>query len=511
MYRLENTRLKTPWAAGNGPPRSRQRQGAARCPRGGAVSSSGRPFGTDDGPRSADRVRRRLPEVRAVYDDIMATRKVPSVNNFWKVLAHDPANLARVWAQVKSVMADGALDPLVKEMLYIAVSVTNNCEYCIHSHTAAARGKGMTPAMFHELLAVVALANETNRFANGYRIDVDEQFRDPLGMTPTDAARRGAATTRRCIRSIEPYASGRIALDALHTMHWETCGNPDGVPLVFLHGGPGGGCLPHHRRFYDPAFFRIVLYDQRGCGALDADRVARSTTRRRISSPISSACASRSASSAGLVFGGSWGSTLALAYAQAHPDRVLGLVLRGIFLATHREIDWFMHGIAQRLSRGVARVRGVPSARRARRSPRQLLSPADRSRPGGAPARGAGVGSLRRRVLDAAAAARRDREVRQRRRGARHRAPRGALLRPPRIPARRRAARGRAAHPPHPLHHRAGPLRHRVPAGHRRHACPRVARGRVRRRARRRALGARARHHPRAGGRRPAPAAQRLT
>jgi len=120
-------------------------------------------------------------EVRAVYDDIMATRKVPSVNNFWKVLAHDPANLARVWTHVKSVMGDGALDPLVKEMLYIAVSVTNNCEYCIHSHTAAARGKGMTPAMYHELLAVVALANETNRFANGYRIDVDERFEDPLG------------------------------------------------------------------------------------------------------------------------------------------------------------------------------------------------------------------------------------------------------------------------------------------------------------------------------------------
>jgi AhpD family alkylhydroperoxidase len=121
------------------------------------------------------------PDVRAVYDDIMATRKVPSVNNFWKVLAHDPVNLKRVWQQVKSVMGDGALDPLVKEMLYIAVSVTNNCEYCIHSHTAAARGKGMTPAMYHELLAVVALANETNRFANGYRIDVDERFQDPLG------------------------------------------------------------------------------------------------------------------------------------------------------------------------------------------------------------------------------------------------------------------------------------------------------------------------------------------
>jgi AhpD family alkylhydroperoxidase len=110
----------------------------------------------------------------------MATRRVPAVNNFWKALANDPANLARVWANVKEVMGPGALDPLVKELLYVAVSVTNNCEYCIHSHAAAARNKGMTPAMFDELLAVVALANATNRLANGYRIDVDAQFRDPV-------------------------------------------------------------------------------------------------------------------------------------------------------------------------------------------------------------------------------------------------------------------------------------------------------------------------------------------
>jgi AhpD family alkylhydroperoxidase len=120
------------------------------------------------------------PEVRAVYDDIMETRKTDWVNNFWKHQAHHPPTLKRVWEAVKAVMAPGALDPLVKEMIYVAVSVTNNCEYCIHSHTAAARGRGMTPAMYHELLAVVALANETNRFANGYRIDVDERFRDPL-------------------------------------------------------------------------------------------------------------------------------------------------------------------------------------------------------------------------------------------------------------------------------------------------------------------------------------------
>jgi AhpD family alkylhydroperoxidase len=121
------------------------------------------------------------PAVRAVYDDIRATRNTDYINNFWKVLAHDPAMLARTWAQVKEVMAAGALDPLVKEMIYIAVSVTNNCEYCIHSHTAAARGKGMTPQMFDELIAVAALANATNRLANGYRIDVDERFASPLG------------------------------------------------------------------------------------------------------------------------------------------------------------------------------------------------------------------------------------------------------------------------------------------------------------------------------------------
>lgn len=116
------------------------------------------------------------PEVRAVFDDIMATRKTDWVNNFWKVLATHPPTLRRIWENVKQVMAPGALDPLVKEMVYVAVSVTNNCEYCINSHTAGARAKGMTDAQFAELLAVVGLANETNRLANGYRIPVDPQF-----------------------------------------------------------------------------------------------------------------------------------------------------------------------------------------------------------------------------------------------------------------------------------------------------------------------------------------------
>jgi AhpD family alkylhydroperoxidase len=116
-------------------------------------------------------------EVRAVYDDIMKTRGVDWINNFWKALANDPKELARVWRNVKQVMAPGALDPLVKEMVYVAVSATNGCEYCTYSHTAAARKRGMTDAMLMELLAVVGLANETNRLANGLRIDVDRHFK----------------------------------------------------------------------------------------------------------------------------------------------------------------------------------------------------------------------------------------------------------------------------------------------------------------------------------------------
>jgi AhpD family alkylhydroperoxidase len=117
------------------------------------------------------------PEVRSVYDDIMKTRGVDWINNFWKVLANDPKELARVWQNVKQVMAPGALDPLVKEMIYVAVSATNGCEYCTYSHTAAARKKGMSEAMLMELMAVVGLANETNRLSDGLRIDVDRQFK----------------------------------------------------------------------------------------------------------------------------------------------------------------------------------------------------------------------------------------------------------------------------------------------------------------------------------------------
>ena len=114
--------------------------------------------------------------VRAVFDDIKTSRNVPDVNNFWKYLARDPALLKRTWESVKEVMAPGALDPLTKEMIYLAVSVTNGCAYCIASHTAAARKAGMSEAMFGELMSVTGMANETNRLANSYRVPVDPAF-----------------------------------------------------------------------------------------------------------------------------------------------------------------------------------------------------------------------------------------------------------------------------------------------------------------------------------------------
>ena len=116
-------------------------------------------------------------EVRAIYDDIMRTRQTDWINNFWKVLACDPAALRRTWESVKQIMAPGALDPLAKEMIYLAVSASNQCSYCIASHTAAARKKGMTDAMFQELMAVVGMANETNRLAAGYQVEIDGRYR----------------------------------------------------------------------------------------------------------------------------------------------------------------------------------------------------------------------------------------------------------------------------------------------------------------------------------------------
>jgi len=143
---------------------------------------------------------------------------------------------------------------------------------------------------------------------------------------------------------IEPYDSGMLALDDVHTMYWETSGNPDGVPVLFLHGGPGGGSSPEHRRFFDPTFFRAVLFDQRGAGVSTPVGEASGNTTQQLIEDIE-----RLREYLGierwLVFGGSWGSTLGLAYGQAHPSRCLGFLLRGIFLGRPSEIQWFLYGL----------------------------------------------------------------------------------------------------------------------------------------------------------------------
>src|SRR5579859_5541861 len=141
---------------------------------------------------------------------------------------------------------------------------------------------------------------------------------------------------------IEPYRSDRLRVDSTHTLYWEECGNPRGVPVVFLHGGPGSGATPTHRRFFDPSVFRIIIFDQRGAGrSTPLGSVTDNTTAHLIADM--EALRRLLEIEAWLVFGGSWGSTLSLAYGEAHPERCLGFVLRGIFLFTIGEVDWFMH------------------------------------------------------------------------------------------------------------------------------------------------------------------------
>ncbi|TMG82664.1 MAG: prolyl aminopeptidase [Betaproteobacteria bacterium] len=143
---------------------------------------------------------------------------------------------------------------------------------------------------------------------------------------------------------IAPNHTGTLALDELHTMYWEESGNPGGIPAVFLHGGPGGGSAPDHRRFFDPAFYRIIVYDQRGAGRSTPLGELKDNTTPNLVADLERLRTHLSIER-WLIFGGSWGSTLALAYAQAHPDRLLGLVLRGIFLCRALEIDWFLYGM----------------------------------------------------------------------------------------------------------------------------------------------------------------------
>lgn len=143
---------------------------------------------------------------------------------------------------------------------------------------------------------------------------------------------------------IEPYRTGTLAVDELHTLYWEECGNPDGQPVLFLHGGPGAGTSPSHRRFFDPAHYRIVLFDQRGAGKSTPLGEYRNNTTALLIEDIEKIRVMLGIQQ-WLVFGGSWGSTLALAYGEAHPERCLGFVLRGIFLCTKAEVDWFVNGM----------------------------------------------------------------------------------------------------------------------------------------------------------------------
>jgi len=150
------------------------------------------------------------PEVRAIYDDIMATRHTDWINNFWKALAHDPASLKRTWDSLKAIMAPGALDPLTKELLYVAVSVTNGCAYCIASHTAAAQKAGMSAAMFAELLAVVGMANTTNRLANGYQVEIDDRFRSPASVVEDTSEPPLAAGASSAPHRQQPRPQSRV-------------------------------------------------------------------------------------------------------------------------------------------------------------------------------------------------------------------------------------------------------------------------------------------------------------
>jgi proline iminopeptidase len=145
---------------------------------------------------------------------------------------------------------------------------------------------------------------------------------------------------------VEPHDSGMLALDDLHTMYWESVGNPHGIPVLFLHGGPGGGCSPEHRRFFDPDFYRAVLFDQRGAGASTPLGEVQSNTTQHLIADIET-LREYLGIERWLIFGGSWGSTLGLAYGQAHPERCSGFLLRGIFLGRQSEVDWFLYGARQ--------------------------------------------------------------------------------------------------------------------------------------------------------------------
>jgi proline iminopeptidase len=159
-----------------------------------------------------------------------------------------------------------------------------------------------------------------------------------------DPARSTITAPDPLFPEIEPHAAGRLSVDPRHTLYWEECGNPEGEPILFLHGGPGGGCLPYHRRFYDPAHWRIILVDQRGAGRSTPSADITDNTTWHLVADLERLRALRGIDR-WVVFGGSWGATLAIAYAESFPEHCSGLVLRGVFLASAAEIDWFLHGM----------------------------------------------------------------------------------------------------------------------------------------------------------------------
>ncbi|NKB19830.1 MAG: prolyl aminopeptidase [Alphaproteobacteria bacterium] len=151
-------------------------------------------------------------------------------------------------------------------------------------------------------------------------------------------------TREQLFPPINPYETGRLALDGTHIMYWEQSGNPHGVPVVFLHGGPGAGATPVHRRFFDPSVYRVIIFDQRGAGRSEPQGELTNNTTQDLVGDIETLRVHLGIDR-WMVFGGSWGSTLALAYGQAHPDRCIGFVLRGIFLGRQQELDWFLYGM----------------------------------------------------------------------------------------------------------------------------------------------------------------------
>ncbi len=306
-------------------------------------------------------------------------------------------------------------------------------------------------------------------------------------------------TRRTLYPDIEPFDSGFLDVSPLHRVYYEQCGNPRGKPVVFLHGGPGGGCNPKSRRFFDPAHYRIVLFDQRGCGRSTPHAELVDNTTWHLVADIE-----RLREHLGIarwqVFGGSWGSTLALAYAETHPERVTELVLRGIFMLRRWELEWFYQKGCDAVFPDAWEeyLKPIPEVERG-----DLMSAYHRRLTGNgsgeSPCRCARMVDLGRRDELPAAGSRTHRIERRGRIRARVRAHRVPLLRQRRLLRCGRSAATQRTSPARDSERdRAGPLRHRLPAAQRMGSAPRMAGSGSSHRARRRAFGVRARHPARA-------------